>query len=94
MDTWLTGPQVAEIIGVDRATVQRIPHDVLPYQETPGGSSRRGRRKYRADHVEAYRVQLTGGGNLGQEEIRALRKRVSAIEAQLRDALDKKDRQG
>lgn len=57
---WLTSRQVAERLGVHLATVHRIPREELPYKETPGGSSRRGWRQYRADDVEACRARRSG----------------------------------
>ena len=52
--TFLTSPQVAEILGIHRDTVYGIPRDELPFLESTGGSQRRGRRRYRTEDVRAY----------------------------------------
>jgi len=46
---------VAALLGVHRSRVNKIPPEQLPYRETPGGSFKGGRRKYRPEDVEAYR---------------------------------------
>jgi hypothetical protein len=45
--------QVAELLGVDRTTVPRLP--IEPAERTGGGDHRKGRRKYRRRDVEAFR---------------------------------------
>ena len=53
-DGLLSGAEVAERLRLHPATVRRIPAAHLPYEETPGGDRRGGRRRYRPEDVEAY----------------------------------------
>lgn len=54
----LTTRQVAVILRVDPSTVSRAPRESLPYETTPGGMVRGGRRRYRPSDVERYREIL------------------------------------
>lgn len=78
---WLTSRQVAERLGVHLATVHRIPREELPYKETPGGSSRRGWRQYRADDVEACRARRSGEARRAttDEQLQELRDQLSGV---------------
>jgi len=52
-DPWLTATQVARMLGCNRSSVYRTSRDKLPYTETTGGGSRRGRRRYALSDVRA-----------------------------------------
>lgn len=75
---WLSGPEVAELLDVHHSTVHRIPADQLPYEETPGGSLRRGRRRYRAEDVERYRKRRSADLS---DRVEAAEARIAELEA-------------
>ena len=88
-EEWLSGPQVAAILGVSSVTVLRAPRSELPYEETPGGEQRGGRRRYRKADVEEYRQRRAGGTERVERQLRGLCERLDEVERQLRDALDR-----
>ncbi|HCB03579.1 MAG TPA: hypothetical protein DEQ43_04905 [Nocardioides bacterium] len=58
-DARLSTVDVANLLGLDRRTVHRIPKAVLDYWQTPGGGQRRHRR-YRRQDVETYARTVLG----------------------------------
>lgn len=58
----LTTSGVAALLGMHRSRVLEIPREHLPYETTPGGPERGGRRSYDPEHVETYRKWRAGTG--------------------------------
>jgi hypothetical protein len=83
----MTSADVANLLGVDQRTVQRIPQAELPYRESPGGPVRGGRRKYRRADVERYR-DTPRDERSNAARIAALERRVSDIEQRLHRGSD------
>ena len=54
----LTIGEAAALLGFSASSVRRLGRDRLPYQTTPGGPLRKGRRLYRRGDVEALRTKL------------------------------------
>jgi hypothetical protein len=77
---WLSGPEVAERLSVHLTTVHRIPAEQLPYEATPGGLHRAGRRRYRPEDVERYATKLAADI---KARIAATEDRLTAIERRL-----------
>jgi hypothetical protein len=90
-EEWLSGPQVAAILGVSSVTVFRAPRSELPYEETPGGSTRGGRRRYKRVDVEDYKQRRAGGTERVERQLREQDDRLSQVERRLADAVDRID---
>ena len=77
----LSGTEVARRLGVHPSTVWRYTADELPYEETRGGTKRRGRRRYRLSDVERFQA----GDNAPAPSLTDLTARVADLEAWRRD---------